>query len=63
MIIRELPKTPIDITFKIIFDPICVRKIDKMAAISDIKVVETIDTKVSSATCFSVRDCFKVCVK
>ena len=45
--------SPIDVIFKIISDSICVSRIDKTAEINDIRVAETIDTKVSSATCFS----------
>ena len=44
MIIRELPKRTTDDIFTIISDFVCVRTIDKIAAIKDIKFAETIDT-------------------
>ncbi len=54
MIMSELPERTIDATLTTISDAACVRTMDKTAAINDIKFAETIDTKVSSATCFSV---------
>ena len=54
MMIKEIIITPLDITCKHITDFTCVRTIDRTAAIKDKIVDETIDTKVSSATCFSV---------
>ena len=52
--IKKIIITPLDITCKHITDFTCVRTIDRTAAIKDKIVDETIDTKVSSATCFSV---------
>lgn len=52
IIIKELPKRPIDPIFKMICDTVCVRRIDKTADINDNRWAETIDTKVSSVTFF-----------
>lgn len=54
IIISEQLKRTVDVSFKTYVDFTCVSRIDNTAAISDINVAETIDTKVSSATCFSV---------
>ena len=52
--IKAKEKIPMDILCKAISAVNCVRIIDKTAAIKDSRVAETIDTKVSWVTCFSI---------
>ena len=54
MITREIVTSAADIICRHSTFFICVRIIDSTAAIKDKTVEETIDTKVSSATCFSI---------
>lgn len=54
MIIRDKVKIAVDIICNKNLESICVRMIDRIAANNDKIVEETIDTNVSSATCFSI---------
>lgn len=54
IIIKDNAKIIADIISKQSWESVCVRTIEATAANNDRMVAETIDTKVSSATCFSI---------